>query len=815
MRDSSLDDDFDGDRPPGPDQAVPATAVIDAQGIVTGWSSEAERLLGYGHDEVVGQPAGQLLGADTAQATEWFLAMPFGWGGRSVLRRRDGRHLDVSVRIYPSLDGHGRPQRLIVVSPVDRRHWGAVDSVVEEAFDQSVLPMAIFDNELRALRTSKGMEREAGLSEEQMRGRRPSEILPGDAGRAVEHGVRRVLETGESQDLHLRIRSPATSAHRSWTIMLSPLADPLRRTPRVQLTAVDTTEQYLARERLALLNELSTRIGSTLDVSRTAQEMADVVVGTLADFVTVDLLDPLFRGVEPKAADPGVALRRAAQQSVLPGLPESVTPTGELDHYPQDSPPTFSLVTGRPSLHGTVDRAIDVWAAGDPGRAEMLRRHGIHSVMIIPLQARGITLGVAVLARHRRPEPFDEDDLQVAGEIGARAAVAVDNARRYTRERATALALQRSLLPQRIGPQEAVEVASRYLPAGSGAGVGGDWFDVIPLSGARVALVVGDVVGHGLRASATMGRLRTAVRTLADVDLPPDELLVHLDDLVAHLAAEEVTEPDGENLVTDLVATCLYLVYDPVSRRCTAASAGHPAPVLTTPDGDAELLDVPPGPPLGLGGLPFETAERELDPGSLLLLYTNGLIATADRDVDTGTERLRHTLTRPARPLEAVCDTLVGLVPDPPDDDVALVLARTKVLDASQVVGWDVPAEPAAVARIRAEVSRRLAAWGMRDITYTVELVVSELVTNAIRYGTPPIGLRVIHNSTLIVEVSDGSGTAPHLRRARVFDEGGRGLLLVAQVTERWGTRHTQEGKTIWAEVALAEARGGGLRTGA
>jgi serine phosphatase RsbU (regulator of sigma subunit)/anti-sigma regulatory factor (Ser/Thr protein kinase) len=588
--------------------------------------------------------------------------------------------------------------------------------------------------------------------------------------------------------------------------MLSALTDPLRRSPRVQLTAVDTTEQYLARERLALLNEVSTRIGSTLDVGRTAQEMADVVVGKLADFVTVDLLDPLFRGVEPKDADPAlVALRRAAQQSVLPGLPESVIATGELDHYPEDSPPTRSLVTGRPSLHSTVDRAIDAWAAGDPGRATILHRYGIHSVMIIPLRARGITLGVAVLARHRRPEPFSEDDLQVAEEIGARAAVAVDNARRYTRERATALALQRSLLPQRLGRQDAVEVASRYLPAGSGAGVGGDWFDVIPLSGARVALVVGDVVGHGLRASATMGRLRTAVRTLADVDLPPDELLVHLDDLVAHLAAEEVTEPDGENVVTDLVATCLYLVYDPVSRHCTAASAGHPPPVLTAPDGTAELLDVPPGPPLGLGGLPFETAERELDPDSLLLLYTNGLIATPDRDVDSGTERLRQALTRPARSLETVCDTLVGLVPDPPDDDVALVLARTKVLDASQVVSWEVPAEPAAVAGIRADVSRRLAEWGMEDVTYTVELVVSELVTNAIRYGTPPIRLRVIHDCTLIVEVSDGSGTAPHLRRARVFDEGGRGLMLVAQVTERWGTRHTQEGKTIWAEVALAD----------
>jgi serine phosphatase RsbU (regulator of sigma subunit)/anti-sigma regulatory factor (Ser/Thr protein kinase) len=539
--------------------------------------------------------------------------------------------------------------------------------------------------------------------------------------------------------------------------------------------------------------------------------MADVAVGRLADFISVDLLDAVFRGGEPSpSAESSVALRRAAQQSVLPGIPESVIRPGEVDYYPESSPPARCLVTGRSSLHRTLDEAIENWQTGDPGRAAKVRALGMHSIMVIPLCARGITLGVAVLVRHRRRESFDEDDLLLAEEIAARAAVAVDNARRFTREQSTALALQRSLLPQRVAAQEAVEVAYRYLPARSRAGLGGDWFDVIPLSGARVALVVGDVVGHGLRASATMGRLRTAVRTLADVDLPPEELLVHLDDLVTHLrAGEESTAADPElEIVTDLVATCLYLVYDPVSRRCTAAGAGHPPPAVVTPEGTAEFVDVPVGPPLGVGGLPFESVEWELPRGSLLVLYTDGLIEVSEHDLGRGMALLRRRLQRPGRSLEATCDDLIqNLLPARPSDDVALLVARTRALDTGQVATWDLPSDPAAVAGARDQVSRRLADWGLQEVAFTAELVVSELVTNAIRYGAPPIQLRLIRDTVLICEVSDGSGTAPLMRRARTFDEGGRGLLLVAQFAERWGTRHRAGGKSIWAEISIQNER--------
>ena len=330
--------------------------------------------------------------------------------------------------------------------------------------------------------------------------------------------------------------------------------------------------------------------------------------------------------------------------------------------------------------------------------------------------------------------------------------------------------------------------------------------------GARVALVVGDVAGHGLVASATMGRLRTAVRTLADIDLPCDELLTHLDDLVARLNTEEEGDterrPAGSaETSSDVGATCLYAVYDPVTRRCCFAAAGHPVPAVVSPEGTVDLVGLPAAHPLGVGGLPYEATEVVLPEGSLLALYTNGLVETPDRDLDTGVHLLRKALARPAASLDALCDTvLADLLPQRPADDVALLIARTRALDTRQVATWPVPADPSAVAQTRKDVVAQLERWGLSDAAFVTELVVSELVTNAIRHAEPPVQLRLIHDSTLICEVSDGGNTAPHLRRARTYDEGGRGLLLVAQLTERWGTRQSAAGKTIWAEQTLSPA---------
>ncbi|MGW4561049.1 SpoIIE family protein phosphatase [Streptomyces sp. NPDC004561] len=789
------------------DPAASATAVIDGQGILTGWSAGAERLLGYSYQDVVGRPAACLLDLDQ-DAEGGRSAILDGQNRNVLLRHRDGRRVEVRLCAFPSVDGKGNGQQLVVGTATYRRELHGT-TTTEEAFAQCHLPLMVFDSELRALRASAGAIRELGFPEDQLRGRPVTEIMPAHFCRTVEDGMRRAFETGKPEQFHVRGKARPVARDRMWSITVSPLRSPTGEVRSVQLTALDVTEQHMAHERLALLNDVSTQVGSTLDVVRTAQEMADVAVGRLADFVTIDLLDSLFRGVEPRpSASSAVALRRAAQQSVIPGVPEALIRPGDVDYYPQSTPPVRCLATGRASLHRVLDTAIKDWQEADPQRSWVVRTFGVHSIMVIPLRARGMTLGVAIFVRHRQQEPFDDDDLLLAEEIGARAAVAVDNARRYTLERTTALELQRSLLPRRFAAQDAVEVAYRYLPARTRAGLGGDWFDVIPLSGARVALVVGDVAGHGLRASATMGRLRTAVRTLADVDLPTDELLIHLDDLVTHLAAEEGAaadpgiEPDLDTSA-DLIATCLYVVYDPIERHCTAATAGHPPPAVVMPDGKARFIDMPPGPPLGVGGLPFETVEWQLPEGSLLALYTDGLVEGTHRDLDAGLSLLRRRLEHPAHSPEAVCEDLVqSLLPTQPRDDVALLVARTRVLDASQVATWDVPSDPAAVAGARADVQARLAAWRVSDVAFTAELVISELVTNAIRYGQPPIRLRLIRDAALICEVSDCNSTAPHLRRARTFDEGGRGLLLVAQFADRWGTRHHPQGKTIWAEIA-------------
>ncbi|MGW3625400.1 SpoIIE family protein phosphatase [Streptomyces sp. NPDC000880] len=556
----------------------------------------------------------------------------------------------------------------------------------------------------------------------------------------------------------------------------------------------------MAHTRLKLLYDASVAVGTTLDVERTARELAEMAIPRFADFVTVDLAVPVLRGEEPPTGDPA-KLRRVAISGIRTGSP--LFPAGA--PIPMGPATAHSFGYARAALVPDL-RASTAWQREDPERARKVLDYGIHSLITAPLRARGVTMGVVTFLRSQKPEPFEEEELRLAEDLAAKAAVAIDNARRYTHERATALTLQRSLLPRRIPEQAGVEVASRYLPAGAQAGVGADWFDVIPLSGSRVALVVGDVVGHGIQASATMGWLRSAVRTLADVDLPPDELLTHLDDLVLHrIGDEQPSSAEYDTVVSgDVGATCLYAVYDPISRCCTLATAGHPLPLVVTPGGDVEAVSGHIGPPLGIGGLPFESTEVELAAGSVLALYTDGLIASRARDIDQGLALLRQALALPAASLEAACDTVTdALLTDRPTDDVALLLARTRALPPDQVATWDVPADPAQVERARKLATAQLEAWGMEEAEFITELVVSELVTNAIRYGALPIQLRLIRDRTLICEVSDTSSTAPHLRRSRALDEGGRGLLLVAQLTQGWGTRQTTTGKTIWCEQPL------------
>ncbi|MGW2378944.1 SpoIIE family protein phosphatase [Streptomyces sp. NPDC001658] len=556
----------------------------------------------------------------------------------------------------------------------------------------------------------------------------------------------------------------------------------------------------LARRRLEMLHEASGRIGTTLDVTRTAEELAEVTVPLFADFTAVDLPDAVLGGDEPGPLGTDTLMRRVAlgavhEESHLYGVGDSL-------RYVPSTPQARSL-EDRQSVLEPALVAAEGWLAQDPARLERVLAAGIHSLITVPLRARGTTLGVVSFYRSEKPAPFEEDDLSLAQELAGRAAICIDNARRWTREHNTALALQRSLLPRGRPDQSAVDVAYRYLPAQ--AGVGGDWFDVIPLSGARVALVVGDVVGHGLHAAATMGRLRTAVHNFCSVDLPPDDLLTHLDDLVGRLDRGEGWAVENSQADSGIVgATCLYAVYDPVSRRCTLTRAGHPLPAVVAPDGTVEFVDLPSGPPLGLGGMPFETAELELAEGSQLVLYTDGLIEDRHRDIDSGLDLLRTVLAHADRAPEDTCEAVLdALLPNRPSDDVALLVARTHTLGPERVAQWELPSDPAVVSRSRAAVTEQLTAWGLDDLAFTTELVASELVTNAIRHATGPVQLRLLRDRALICEVSDGSSTSPRLRRARTEDEGGRGLFLVAQLTDRWGTRYTPDGKVIWTEQAL------------
>ncbi len=777
-------------------EQVAAAAIVDARGTVTGWSEGARQLTGYTAEEVVGRAVHRLLAEDVPLPGLTALT------GTVVLRHREGHSLPVCLSSYPVTGVDGIPQGFVVTTAS-----ATADSVlVAQAFQQAPVAMSVLDIGLRYLRANDRAGEIMQADAETLVGQSfPDTVAEDDeSGRRFHRHLRQVAETGLPVHYESFTRAPSERREHAWTIDMWPVHTSSDEVTAVAVAAVDNSEQHWARRRLGLLNEAATAVGTTLDVVRTAEELLEVVIPRFADFASVDLLDWVLGEDEPPAEQGGeVVLRRIAHRSVTEGIPEAAVRLGDADTYSPLSPPARALRERRAVLRRAGEPDFDRWVhernargIGDPAS-----RKGAHSLVTVPLRARGTTMGVAVFVRIGNPDPYAADDAVLAEELASRAAVCVDNARRFARERLTALALQHSLLPRGLPGQAAVEVAHRYLPSGSLAGIGGDWFDVIPLSGSRVALVVGDVVGHGIRSSATMGRLRTAVRTLADVDLPPDELLTHLDDLVTHLATGE-----GGEEVAELGATCLYAVYDPVSRRLALAAAGHPAPAVRQPDGIARLVPMTAGPPLGVGGLPFEATELELPEGSLIALYTDGLIEGRERDLDHGAIELCRALETRGGSLEALCDkVLKSVLSDEPGDDVALLLACTRALGADRVATWDVPPDPAHVAIARQHAVERLAEWGMDEVAFVTELVVSELVTNAIRYGGPPIQLRLIRDRSLICEVSDGSSTSPHLRRAHAFDEGGRGLLLVAQLTQRWGSRQTSEGKTIWAEQPLPE----------
>ncbi|GEC03965.1 hypothetical protein SSP24_16200 [Streptomyces spinoverrucosus] len=1038
-----------GSEPPPPagardlfDASTDAVAVLSADGVVIGWTRAAEELLGHPAAEVVGGSAGRLLAVPEDPVRTAGIAdrcrAGMGWSGHIPLRHRDGHRIVVDLRVSACFR-IGSQECFLVSAREQRPQWAVDQSVLDGFLTRSPVGMAVMDLDLRYVWLNDTLERFGGVPREQRLGRRLSELLPGLQAETIEGLMRKVLATGVPVTDYEYVGWSWADPHRqhAYSTSFFPLVDAADSITGICYMVLDVTERWNARQLLSLVNDAGTSIGRTLDVMRTAQELADFAVPRFADFVVVDLLEPVLstegHGAWLTDAGPASAkpvMRRAGMSSVREGCPEAVAQVGDRVDFVPPPHDVNLIMTGDPVLIPVLDPSDEWWMAEEPARARSIREYGLHTLIAVPMRARNTALGITTFMRSLNPVPFQPDDVLLARELVARAALCVDNARRYTREHTAAVTLQRSLLPQALSGGTALEVASYYLPADPRGGVGGDWFDVIPLSGARVGLVVGDVVGHGITAAAAMGRLRTAVQTLADMELPPADLLAHLDDLVLRLSEEKT----DESTTAFLGATCLYAVYDPVNRRCTMARAGHPPPVVVAPDGQVSFPEPPAGPPLGLGGVAFESTEIELAENSLFGLYTDGLILGADHDMERGMTRLGEALSQglgggggdgdrvaraegdrggdlaaragageggdraaragageggdraghaeageggdrvvqaeggrggdagasaggtgraaqsgrgvdsgraaevergresglvgqagrgqgsglaaesgrgvdsgraaeagrgpdsgfaadsgrgvdsgraaeverggesglagqagrgqdsdlaahsgqgPAHDLTAhspqdsapdpdahprqdqapdptehprqdqtpdahpprapddsdlapLCAAAVQrLVSVPQPDDIALLLTRTHALGADHVVSWDVPVDPAAVADVRARATRQVEAWGFEELAMTTELIVSELVTNAIRYAAPPIHLRLLRDSRLTCEVADASSTAPRLRHARSTDEGGRGLFLVAQLAHRWGARYTSDGKIIWAEQEI------------
>ncbi|MFF8956658.1 SpoIIE family protein phosphatase [Streptomyces sp. NPDC014894] len=966
--------------PPGSiyDYIRAAAFSIGPDGLVDQWSRRAADLFGITAAEVRGKdpvevflaaelrPRGRRQVAEILDGKEWTGLVPFRIPGAGVA------HGVAEVYVMPSETESGERAALCIVVDVHALQQIETDLAASQAvFGQSPFGFLLFGTDLRVQRTNQRFATVFGGAVEEHRGRTVHDYLSRPEADRMDASLRRVLATGEpAVDIQLVGTAPNSTDRRHWSVNLYRVHSGSGRPIGVAGVGTDVTRRHVAareaasaRRNLALLNEASARIGNSLDLETTARELLDVAVPGFCDLASVDLFHALLTGEEappgrwesPGAESHGsAALRRVAFASAVSDSPLITTPG-------------CGSRSGTPTAVGEVHRYSFHSPCADALRAARVRyipgEEGslVQSTLAVPLVAHDSVVGLVQFSRTKGSEPFGERDRSLAVELAARAAVCIDNARLYRREHERALILQRSLLPPGDPEAAGLDIACRYLPGNTATEVGGDWFDVIELPGHRTALVVGDVMGRGLRAAVAMGELRTAVRTLALLDMEPAEVLSALDEIARGLGspsgAQQASRVAHKSREADLaevyLATCVYAVYDPVTRRCTFANAGHLPPVLVEPGEEALLLDVPPGMPLGVGGEPFEEVEVELPEGALLALYTDGLVESRHHPLDEGLRAFRTALTdprarpdtrpaplpdtrpdtrpaprpdtRPARParqddpvpepvrrdtpvresvrepvrrdapvpepvrrdaprpglprrpglpgpesfgppqtarpeiprpqgpvaaarpanapgtpsatpgtpgtsgapvapgprgatsnaaradlsrsLEDVCDHVLNTLDTRHgEDDIALLMARVQGLPAEAVGDWVLPREPRSVGRARELVRALLTSWDLQALIDTVELLVSELVTNALRYGEGEIRLRLLRDRTLVCEVWDSGLVQPRRRRARDTDEGGRGLQLVGLMSAAWGSRRTPRGKTVWFELALPGA---------
>ena len=811
--------------PPGSlyDYIRVASFSLDSDGRIDQWSERATEFFGVTAREALGKdPIEAFAPPDVRARGHERLADILGgreWTGLVPYKDAGGGEGLAEVYVMPADQG----ALCIAVDVATLRQIETDLAASQAVFGQSPMGFVLFDTRLRLVRVNERFSAVFGRAADEHRGRGPHDFLSRVEADRLSAALRQVLETGDAVlDMPLVGTVPGDPARRRWSISLYRLHSSSGRPIGVAGLAMDVTgrqraerEAAHARRNLALLNEAGSRIGTSLDLETTARELLDVAVPHFCDLASVDLYQALLSGAEDLTGttDGSGEVRRVAFASSVSDAPVVMAADDETDS--SDGPVSVGSVhryrfssAGARALRTAQPQVLDGEAGHDLGGSTL-----VQSTLVVPMVARDTVLGLVQFARAKGSEPFTERDRMLAEELAARAAIFLDNARLYRREHERALILQRSLLPPDDPEAAGLDIACRYLPGSMETEVGGDWFDVIELPGHRTALVVGDVMGRGLRAAVAMGELRTAVRTLAMLDLEPAEVLTALDEVASGLGAPAAgrarrsKDPADADLGEVYLATCVYVVYDAVTRRCVIANAGHLPPVVVEADDDPMLLELPKGVPLGVGGEPFEETEVQLADGALLALYTDGLVESRSHPLDEGLDAFRASLAGPARPLEDICDhVLATLDTAHGEDDIALLMARIRGLPAEQVGDWRLEPQPTSVARARELAREQLLTWGLDDLVDTTELLVSELVTNALRHGYGDIRLRLLLDHTLVCEVWDSALLQPRRRRARDTDEGGRGLQLVAMLSQSWGSRRTHRGKTVWFELAL---RGG------
>ncbi|MFJ7341846.1 SpoIIE family protein phosphatase [Streptomyces sp. NPDC101110] len=813
-----------GTEPAEPGRVPLAVVVVDRDGLVSHWSRGARRLFGLSKEEAIGRTALDLLpvsGALPEESAPGAYAAPGGQddSARTALGGHDTTAYAASEGPGPdleaSLDGglsYPAAGRARLSASGDGRVdvlWWAYPLVGPGP--ERLLVLAADADGLRAddgpfERIAPGFALHTDFPGAEDLARRLPEILPsmsvGDSARIVTQ----VLELGYPVlEFSQNDRVPVTP---DWGVARRAERRARRERAARALAAGEAVPEDLrdegedleyaaVRERLEFLNEVSGRIGTSLDLARTITEVSRAVVPRFTDVAGTYLREQVVagEGFEDGAPDTTTMWHRVAvEHTDEPGRWDDVVPVGEAMPFPAHTPFFQCMTSGEPVLVPRISEEMGHAVAAQFEKRDIRPLITGRSMLVVPLKARNVVLGFMILLRHPERPVFNDMDRVTGAELAARAGLVLDNARMYTFQENVAETLQDSMLPH-IPPRMAgCDIATRYLPGTLLGRVGGDWFDAVKLHGGRTAFVVGDVMGHGLNSAAMMGQLRTAVQTMAGLDLPPAQLLRNLDDL-------------AQRLGDSYLATCLYAVYDPIAGELHLANAGHIPPVLVrADDGRSELLDLPTGAPIGVGGVPFQAVRVRVEPGDRLVMCTDGLVEVRGEDIGVGLATLCESAAHPAASMDDACDTIIRALNTRGGrkDDVALLMARLNGIEPDDVAEWRLALDPAEVGRVRAAVREQLHDWGLAKLVAPAELMTGELVTNAVRHShTRPVALRLVRGDTLLCEVDDDDHELPTLLHAGPLDEAGRGLRVVSTLAREWGTSRTRTGKTVWFELTL------------